>query len=91
MKCKELLAALSDYVNGELDPETYRAFEEHLCGCTPCEVVVDNIRQTITVYRCGQPVELPSEVDHQLHRMLRRRWEALFGKGGGGEPEQGRK
>ncbi len=88
MKCRELLAALGDYIDGELDPVTYRAFAEHLCGCTPCEVVVDNIRKTITVYRCGQALELPPEVDRQLHQVLRRRWEALFAGGGGDEPEE---
>jgi len=79
LKCSELLAALGDYVDGELDPETYQAFQEHLSGCTPCEVVIDNIRRTIRVFRCGQEVELPPEMDRHLHQLLRQRWEALFG------------
>jgi len=46
-------------------------------------VVIDNIRRTIRVFRCGQEVELPPEMDRHLHQLLRRRWEALFGTTGG--------
>jgi len=78
MQCRELLALLGEYVDGELSREDYAIFEKHLCGCSPCEVVVDNVRHTITVYRCGQRVELPSGLQQQLRRVLRDRWEARF-------------
>lgn len=78
MKCKELLAALGDYLDGELDPEMHDTFRRHLSCCEPCEVVIDNLRKTITVYRCGQQVELPPELHDHLRNVLRKRWEALF-------------
>ncbi|MBN2475705.1 MAG: zf-HC2 domain-containing protein [Pirellulales bacterium] len=78
MKCEELLAALGDYLDGSLDPEVYESFREHLEGCCPCEVVIDNIRQTITLYKCGQTVELPCELHQHLRHLLRERWEAMF-------------
>ena len=78
LKCEEMLAALSDYVDGELDPEVREAFRRHLAGCNPCEVVVDNLRHTITVYKAGEPVELPPELHDQLSRVLRARFEAKF-------------
>jgi hypothetical protein len=45
-----------------------------MAGCNPCQVVVDNIRQTITLYKNGQPYELPMECHERLHEVLRRRW-----------------
>lgn len=79
MKCKELLAALSDYVDGDLDPAVYEAFRAHLGGCNPCEIVVDNVRQTITLFKSGQSVELPPELHQELTNVLRTRWAAVFG------------
>ena len=68
----------SYHMDGDLDRDTCEAFRAHLTDCAPCEVVVDNVRQTITVYKCGEPVELPPECQQQLQRMLRDRWEAKF-------------
>ena len=61
MKCDELLKTLNQYVDGSIDPSICEQFEEHLEGCNPCQVVVDNIRKTITLYRNGQPYEMPPE------------------------------
>lgn len=80
MKCQELLALLGDYVDGELDEASARALREHLSCCEPCEVVIDSLRKTIAVYRCGRRVELPAELGNQLHAMLRRRWEEVFSR-----------
>jgi anti-sigma factor RsiW len=78
MKCKEILAALSDYLDGELDPELLRGLQQHLADCNPCQLVVDNVRQTITVYKSGRPIELPAELRARLRRALRERWEMRF-------------
>jgi hypothetical protein len=74
MKCAELLAALNEYVEGTVDPAICEEFEKHMAGCNPCQVVVDNIRQTITLYKEGKPYTLPAEFRHRLHSALRQRW-----------------
>jgi anti-sigma factor RsiW len=74
MKCEELLAMLNDYVDGTVDPGVCEEFERHMAGCNPCQVVVDNIRKTITLYKEGKPCELPLEFRQRLHRALRDRW-----------------
>ncbi len=78
MKCEEMMAALNDYVDGELDPSFCESFESHLAGCNPCEIVVDNIRKTITLYKAGKPYEMPPEFQRQLHQVLRDRWKKVF-------------
>lgn len=74
MKCDELLAMLNEYVDGTLAPGVCEDLQRHLVGCNPCQVVVDNIRQTITLYKAGQPYELPLEFRNRLHAALRERW-----------------
>lgn len=75
MNCEELLAMLNDYVDGGVDPGVCTQFEQHLAGCNPCQVVVDNIRKTITLYRDGQPYELPVTFRSRLHAALRAKWQ----------------
>jgi anti-sigma factor RsiW len=61
-------------VDGTVDPAICEEFEEHMAGCDPCQVVVDNIRKTITLYREGRPHPLPVECHQRLHAALRKRW-----------------
>ena len=77
MNCDELLAMLNEYVDGSIEPGVCTAFEKHLAGCNPCQVVVDNIRQTITLYKNGQPYELPVAFRQKLHDALRQRFAQL--------------
>ena len=74
MKCEDLLAALNDYVDGDRASALCQALEEHLADCNPCQVVIDNIHNTITLFKAGEPVALPEEAHHQLRRVLRERW-----------------
>ena len=79
MKCEELLLALNDYVEGDIDPGVCSQFEQHLAGCNPCQVVIDNIRQTIALYQAGEPYPMPPEFCDQLRAGLRERWKSKFG------------
>jgi len=45
-----------------------------MAGCNPCQVVVDNLRQTITLYKGGKPIELPAPFRLRLHAALRQHW-----------------
>ncbi len=79
MKCEELLKVLNDYVDGDLDPGVCEEFEQHLAGCNPCQVVVDNIRKTIRLYkRSGEQVEIPPELCQRLRQCLREKWKEKF-------------
>lgn len=74
MNCDELLKTLNEYVDGVLEPGVCKEFEQHLAGCNPCQVVVDNIRKTITLYKEGQPYEVPLEFKQRLRATLKDRW-----------------
>ena len=74
MKCEELLSILNEYVDGTVDPGICKEFEAHMAGCNPCQIVVDNIRKTITLYKQGKPYELPADFRDRLHNALRQHW-----------------
>lgn len=74
MRCEDLLRALNDYVDGDIDPAVCDQFEQHLEGCNPCQVVVDTIRQSITLYKNDEVYEVPLEFRQRLHATLRERW-----------------
>ncbi len=79
MTCEELLKALNDYVDGAQVAEICEEFSVHLAGCNPCQVVVDNIRQTIALYQGGIPYEIPRDFEARLQQSLKARWEEKFG------------
>ena len=79
MTCEELLKALNEYVDGAQLTEICEEFSQHLAGCNPCQVVVDNIRQTISLYRDGHPYEMPKNFEQRLQQSLKSKWEEKFG------------
>ena len=75
MKCEELLKQLNDYVEGTVDPSICGEFAHHLSGCNPCQVVVDNLRQTLSLFQAGEPHTLPTPFQQRLHLALREKWQ----------------
>lgn len=76
MKCEEILAALNEYVDGNVDAPICAEFKRHLEGCSPCQVVVNNMRQTILLCKDGQTFEIPAPCREKLHQMLREKFAA---------------
>lgn len=46
-RCRELFAALSDYMDGALDGSTCEELEKHLHGCAPCEAFLSSLERTV--------------------------------------------
>ena len=78
MTCEELLRLLGEYLDGELEGAAGQELREHLHGCEPCKVVVDNVRQTITVYNAGKPYQPPAEFQKRLYSLVEERFRARF-------------
>lgn len=79
MTCEELLQALNEYVDGNVDLPECARFASHLAGCNPCQVVVDNIRGTIRLFKAGKPYPLPREFQDRLRSTLAAKWRAKYG------------
>lgn len=78
LTCEELLKALNDYVDDETVLAVCREFADHLAGCNPCQVVVDNIRNTIRLFKAGEPYPMPPAFQARLRDALRAKWAEAF-------------
>jgi RNA polymerase sigma-70 factor (ECF subfamily) len=54
-QCKQIFAALSDYLDESLDPEMCEKLEKHLAGCRPCENFLAELQRTIERCRNYDP------------------------------------
>lgn len=70
-RCRELLGQFSDYLDGELEAALCDELEAHLSDCPDCQVMVDTLRKTITLYRSQAQAELPDDVEHRLYQVLK--------------------
>lgn len=78
MTCEELLKALNDYVDNETVQAVCREFADHLAGCNPCQIVVDNIRNTIRLYKDGALYPMPEAFSNCMRDALRAKWKEAF-------------
>lgn len=70
MNCQSLILELSNYLDGELDPQLLKEVERHLVHCPDCRLVVDTTRKTIEIYCGSEPAPLPRDIHDRLHRAL---------------------
>ena len=70
MNCRGVIRELSEYLNGDLDGSTLSDLELHLMRCEDCRLVVDTTRKTIEIFCKAEPVPLPEDVRHRLHKAL---------------------
>ena len=62
MTCTEFLAQMTDYFDGDVEPQLLEEIQSHLCECHHCEILVDTTQKTIRVYRDHQVYDLTDEV-----------------------------
>ena len=79
MTCTEFLAKLDDLIDGSVAQKFRAELEEHLKGCSHCEVVYNTTRKTIQIYQTNELYELPSSLRDRLHSAIMARCK----KGGG--------
>jgi anti-sigma factor RsiW len=49
ISCREVVEIVTEYLEGALPPEAVAKLEEHLAACPPCQIYVQQIRQTSRV------------------------------------------
>jgi anti-sigma factor (TIGR02949 family) len=70
LDCKQVLAELSNYLDGEVSPELKRALEQHLAACHRCSLIFDTTRKTLKIVTDVGPLEVPLEVSARLYARL---------------------
>jgi anti-sigma factor RsiW len=66
VNCTDFLAKLTDYFDGQIDPDLLAEVKQHLGTCHHCEVVVNTTRQTIDIYRGQKQYDFPEELATRL-------------------------
>ena len=73
MTCREFVEFLMRYVEGELDADPRRVFEEHMRLCPPCGVYLDTYRDTIRLGKLACKDDdgaVPEDVPEELVRAI---------------------
>ena len=70
MRCRQVVDKISEYIDGELDPELVREMERHMEHCEDCRIVVDTTRKTVEIFCHTDPAPLPADVLERLNRMF---------------------
>jgi anti-sigma factor RsiW len=70
--CHDLLANISEYVDGTLREDLCLMLEEHIQSCQNCEIVVNTLKKTIDLYHeTGEEEDaIPDEVRNRLFARL---------------------
>lgn len=82
MNCEEILAALNEYIEGNEAAPLCEEFKRHLSQCQPCQVVVNNMRQTILLCKDGRQYEIPPQCRDKIHALLREKFKARMAAAG---------
>jgi predicted anti-sigma-YlaC factor YlaD len=70
MDCKEVLANLSRYIDGDGSAELRKALEEHIARCRRCRVVFDTTGRALKIVFDVEPFEVPLGVSARLYARL---------------------
>jgi anti-sigma factor (TIGR02949 family) len=73
MNCRELIAVILEYLEGEMPPRDVEAFEKHLEACAPCRAYLATYRRTKAMATDAGRVEVPDEMKERLREFLLRR------------------
>jgi anti-sigma factor RsiW len=74
--CRDLMARVTDYLEGAMTPEEMAQVDEHLAGCDGCTAAVEQFRLTIMVegrlHEADVDAVDPAVVDELLEAFRRR-------------------
>jgi len=70
VNCEEVWREVSNYLDGEVEPDLRVAIQEHIRGCKHCTAVVEGTRNVIQLYGDERMLEVPFGFSQRLHRKL---------------------
>ena len=64
--CRKMFAALSEYIDDELDEAKCREIEAHAAACIKCRICLETLRRTVTLARHTRNRSVPPEFSNRL-------------------------
>jgi anti-sigma factor RsiW len=71
-ECREILAGISAYLDGDLDTSACETIERHCQNCARCATLVKGLRETVGLCRQAASASLPESVRQQARDRVRR-------------------
>ena len=68
--CEEVRKELSNFLDGEIDPQLRAQILQHLRHCRRCSVLADSIRKVIYIVGDDRIFEVPVGYSERLHSFL---------------------
>ena len=69
--CRDVLANISGYLDGELDTMACDTIERHCLSCSSCAALVEGLRETLGLCRRVATVPLPDSVRRRALERVR--------------------
>jgi anti-sigma factor RsiW len=66
LSCQELVELVTAYFDGALGAEDHLAFEDHVAGCRPCQIYLEQMRTTIRLAGRLTPESIPADAEREL-------------------------
>lgn len=70
IRCEDVWREISNYLDGEVDPNLRATMDEHFHGCKHCTAVLDGSRNVLQLYGDERMLEVPLGFSRRLHRRL---------------------
>jgi len=70
LRCKKLFAELSNYLDQQLDDSLCDEIEQHIDGCSPCQVFLASLERTVAQCRQHRPAPLSAKRAAEIRAAL---------------------
>ncbi len=70
ISCREVWREISNYIEGEIDPELRQRMEAHFKVCEHCFAIYDGTRNVVQLIGDGKTFEMPSGFSERLQNRL---------------------
>ena len=75
--CRDLVAAISDYIDGDLTAARCRDLESHLHACPCCERFADSLKRAVALCQAAGETRLPVAVQRRARARITKLLTAL--------------
>ena len=65
-ECREMFERLSEYIDGEMEGEQIKTFDDHMGDCAPCVAFVESLRRTVALIRRTPGAVLSEEQKNEI-------------------------
>lgn len=70
ISCIHVWREISNYIDGEIDPELCGRMEQHFRGCEHCSAILDGARNIVRLVGDGRAFNLPAGFSQRLKKRL---------------------